>query len=98
MDDAMSELERIVAEVENALSRCREGLLRSDELQTILSEAASQARDAVPSDSDAYRILDRGLRETTVWTKRTMSGYADPGECEHIAKRRDTLRASRVVR
>ena len=82
-----SRLQEIAEELERLHDRCERQLLTVVEVSTAVRNIDTDLRGLLPPGSDSYRLLDRGLRQSTDYWRVTISGYVERHDCANVARR-----------
>jgi hypothetical protein len=85
-------LENVLKRIEDLQDQCSRGLVRTQELNSLLTDLDRAVERLLPPDSSEFRIFDKRRRERTDVLKVTLSGYVDPTDCTNLDYRAETLR------
>ncbi len=88
---AIDEIRAVRKHSEDLATRCKDGLLRSDEAKVDLQSLHEQIESVLPADSDAYRVFERFRRENPMAWSKSMSNYVNPKDFDNFAKLTITL-------
>lgn len=78
------QLEKILESLESTADNCKNGILRIEEVQDVISKTRQKLQEILPKDSIPFRIFDRMKNEKSMWFEATTSGYANKDHCEKV--------------